>query len=248
MFCAKCGAEIKPTDAFCLKCGAENKLRQATPAQPIQNPAPTAPRPTQYTAPAAPNPVNRSMPAAPSYPNMAPVPGNTPAPAAPAEKKDKKKLFIILGAAALALILMITLFARCFGPKAVVRRAMNGLIHQNAKKIIRTLPEEIVDEWELDSDYFEDEFEEMEEEYEDDYGENYRISFEILGTQKIDGKEFRNLKDHLEDFYRMDSDRITAAKTVFVLIKIKGSEGRNFRVWSYSVVKYQGKWYMTNTP
>lgn len=261
MFCSKCGAEMKPTDAFCLKCGTENRPAapaqpfrgtipaSPNPAQPAQNPAPAAAYPAQNAASPAPNSAYR---AAPAYPNPAPVPGYSTYPAAPAEKKKKKALPIILSAAVLALILTAILIGRCFGPKAAARRFMRAYSTMRAKKIVNLLPKDMIEKIEdykdvdIDDyiDELEDELEDFDDELKDEFGDNYRISFKILDTEKIDGKDFRNLKEECEDYYGLDEDRITAAKTVYGLLKFKGSEGREYETNELTVVKYKGKWYV----
>lgn len=219
MFCEKCGAEMKPTDAFCLKCGAPN---------------PASAQPTPAAAPA---------------PGYAPMPA---APAAPEEKKSKKTLFTIIGAAAVAALLLLIIVCRCTGPNAAARRYMRAYSNLRAKKIVKMLPKDYIEgvedirDCDRDDliDDLEDEFDDFKDELEDEYGDNYRWTYEILKSKKIDGKRFRQLKHYYEEYYDMDGDRITAAKTVYVLNKYKGSKDLDYDVDGLTLIKYKGKWYV----
>lgn len=243
MFCAKCGAEMKPTDAFCLKCGTENKNRQAVLAQPIQNPVPVSPRPAQYAAPVAPSAVYRSEPPVQPYPASASV-----------EKKEKKKWPIVLGAI-LGSLLLIILVSRCFGPKAAVRRYLRAYKNQNAGKVVRLAPKEVLEYYDdkRDIDYddlvemLEDRFEISYESREKHYGDNYRVKYEVVGVDNVDGKEARELRDRYEESYDMDGDRIGGIKTVYVLVKISGSEKTTYNVSTFTAINYKGKWYVMDT-
>ena len=106
MNCKRCGNPLAPGSVFCPNCGTKNEPV----ANPYPNPAPTraaAPTPAAPTyaapTPAAPTAAAPTY-AAPAYPGYA----------APAPKKSKKKLFLIIGAAVacvavIALVLILVL-------------------------------------------------------------------------------------------------------------------------------------------
>ena len=223
MFCGKCGTQNPDTAAFCKSCGTRLNS-QVKPA------AKTVTKTTART-------------------QMQP---QTEHPAPKHKRRQDKKIGLIAVAAVIAVVLVLTIVL--FGGrsyKATVKQFFNATFDVDGKAIVKLIPDDLVDYVLDESGYDEDELDEMiadiEDEFEDQIasikrylGDDWDVSYKIISTEDIKGKDLKDLKEDYKDI----GVKISAAKDVEMELTIKAGETENSNTITISLIKVGRSWYL----
>lgn len=125
----------------------------------------------------------------------------------------------------------------------------DGAFGADVDKLLKAMPEEVVEEIE-DSDYMdiddlEDMLDELLEEMEDEYGKRVKVSYKVEDKKELSEKKLDALKDELKDSYGISKKDVKKAMELELEVTIKGSEDKDSNDMEVVVVKIGGKWYMS---
>lgn len=157
----------------------------------------------------------------------------------------KTKKFAFLGAIAAVVILVAVLVVSLFfGPKAVVKKYMRGMINENAKKVVNCMPSFL---WE-DKDEKDEAIEDYQDMLEGMYSDYDKVKFEIKDVHKLSKNERETLESYLEtleetnDKYKVGAIKVNKARIVEVKVTIKDGGDTIRKNMEILVVKYKGQW------
>ena len=77
----------------------------------------------------------------------------------------------------------------------------------------------------------------------EEYGEDYKVTCEILSKEKMSAEELKEGQEAFEEYYGLDSKKLTDAYNLEFEITFKGSEGEESVVQNAVAYKYDGTWY-----
>lgn len=214
-YCVNCGSEINGT-AFCTKCGAK--------------------------APEDVNPIPETPVTDPYNPYQPPV------------QKNNGKIIAIAGAAVAAIVVVVVAVSLIAGRgyKSVVKQYMNAMKKGNAKKIVSLMPKKMVksiadDEYDGDKDeMIEDLDEELEEVIslaEDNGAKMSKMTYKIIDSEDLTGKDLKNEIEEYEDEYGI---KIKKAKEVTVKATMPVDGEKESTKLTIEVVKIGGSWYIVD--
>lgn len=182
--------------------------------------------------------------AATSAPNVVPPKsGNT------IDFKNPKILAI--GAAVLAVVVLISVFTLFFGGqsyKTAVNSFMDGIFEGNGSKILKALPDDVVDMMCEEEDMTEREMarelsetmEEFTESFDYLVGEDWTVDYEIVDTDDYSRSDLRDLQEIYEE---IDID-VKDAMTVIVELTVEADGESETLDMEIGVVKIGGSWYV----
>ncbi len=224
--CINCGVENEESSAFCAKCGSSLQAN--------------APEPAPETNEAAPEVATEGTPES--------------TPEKPKSKFDeildklkiKKRDVMLLGGVAIAAVILIIALSIIFpGPKAVVRKCLNGIENGNAKAIVNCMPSYL---WDNDREEKEDAIDSMQDMLDELDIES--LKYEIKRVKKYDKddvEDWRDDNDILEEWYdELDVEDITAIREVKVKVTAKVDGERNSDTIEVILIKYKGQWKIYN--
>lgn len=227
-FCTKCGATLEDNAAFCTLCG--EKFDTAAEAAPAANNGEETIL-DKFKANANAEGIKKLK----ENPNFA--------------------KFVGIGAAALALIIIIAILSSILGSgyKKPVKNLFKGLEDGDAKSLMKAMHEIQIDNMKDASDMtkkeLEDELDDMLEEIhdlmEDEYGKKFKISYKIVDEDKLDKDDLKDLEDELEDDWDEKKLKVTKAYELDIEYEIKGKDDDDAKEMSLTVAKVNGDWCLT---
>lgn len=172
----------------------------------------------------------------------------TTEPAKKSVKLDPKNIKVIGAAVVVVLVLFFIFGGR--GPEKTVKQYMKATLKGNAKKIVKLMPKDIVDEAAEQEDMTKKELiEELDETLDEalEYMEDYKISYEIDDVDDIKGEELSELKDELKEM-GLAKKKVKAAKEVEVEVSVREKGASKDEAMTNSttvtVVKIGRNWYL----
>ncbi|MBQ6570347.1 MAG: zinc ribbon domain-containing protein [Clostridia bacterium] len=224
MFCGNCGHQNDDNMAFCTECGS--------PLTVIEQPQPQ-PQP-QY------QPQYQPQPVAAGFPGKSFITGLS-------EKNKKIGMITVAGIAVLLIILLISLFGGR-GYKSTVKKFVKYQFDGNAKGIVNMMPKKLLREFMDEEDMskrelieeLEESLEESREYLEDYYGDHLKVTCKIKNDRNIRGDDLDDIKEDYEDY----DIKVSAAKSVRITLKIKGSDDSTSIPMTIPVVKIGNSWYV----
>ena len=247
MHCTKCGSELPAGSAFCANCGSRVEppveAPQTPPAAPQGGFTPNA-APAQPQAPAAPQGGYAPNAASQGFtPNPAPAyaaAGYTPAPAA-AAKKPNKNIFIIIGAAiaAILVILLLCKFVIFNSPTTVAKNYLKAYLNGDYIKSYKytygpTFNESLGIQAALSDTSKSDLKKEVtdaqkdkKDSLKDTYGSNYKIKIGKIEKEKVDKDQIKEYISYWNESLdsRLDNDKLSSAqKRIIKKYKVKDSQ------------------------
>jgi len=91
----------------------------------------------------------------------------------------------------------------------------------------------------------EKEFEDQLQTLEKEYGKNLKVEFVILDKEELDNYDLDNLKDTLEENYNIPKKSVTNAFELEIEATIKGTDDEDTQEQDMTIVKIDGKWYIS---
>lgn len=174
----------------------------------------------------------------------------TTEPAKKSVKLDPKNIKVIGAAVVVVLVLFFIFGGR--GPEKTVKQYMKATLKGNAKKIVKLMPKDMVDEALEQADMSKKEFiEELDEMLDEavEYMEDYKVSYEIDDVDDIKGEELSELKDELKEM-GVAKKKVKAAKEVEVEMSIREKGASKDEAMSNSmtvtVIKIGRNWYLAD--
>lgn len=158
--------------------------------------------------------------------------------------KDPKVLGVL---AVVAVILVFFLFGgRSY--KSAVNDFMDGVLDANGSKILKCIPDKLIDEAMDESgmskkemgNYLADNLGSMFE-YLDRYFDDWSISYKITGTEKYDSDDLADIKEDYKDEYGV---RVKDAMIVKIELTIKADGNKESQTMDLGVIKVGGSWYV----
>lgn len=232
-FCGNCGKELADDEMFCPDCGMQSESE-------VVNEQSEAVVDEQIVA--------NDVPEVESAPLSD---GNDDV------KDGKKKTKTIIAAVVAVVVLILAVFgiASCSStnssPKNVVKKmekvfnlkgvSVNDVIKICDPIVAKELKEEIKDDKDIKDD-FKDNLKEAREEIEDEYGKNAKIKLKIKSEKNI--KKSDSTYEYIEEYFEDEDLKLQAAKNIKVEMSVKGSDGNDEDVTTFTVVKVKGKWYL----
>lgn len=175
---------------------------------------------------------------------------SAPAAASPNDKNRKVGMIAVGVAVVIVIGLVIALFGgRSY--KATVKKYVNASFEPDAKAIMKLFPKKMLDYAMEEEGYDDDDLDALIDEGNDalqsqiDYieeylGKDWKLSYEIVSTENIKGRELKELKDGYKD---MDI-KVSAAKSVEVEFTVKAGETENSNSMNISLIKVGRSWYL----
>lgn len=172
-------------------------------------------------------------------------------PSAPLVNPNKNKIIglSVVGVVALAVIILLVSLLGGRGYKATVNKFVDAIFSANAKAIVNLMPKKIVDDAIDDGGYDNKSelIEEGEEALQDAlsylhliYGDDWKIKRKIEDSEDITDRELRNIKEDYEEY----DVKVTAAKTVEVVITFKADGDEQSNTMYVNVIKVGSSWYI----
>lgn len=172
---------------------------------------------------------------------------------APSSTDNNRKIGIIaVAAAGVVLLLLLVLVFSGRGWKKTVKQYMNAMFKGDVKKIVKLIPDKVIDEamdeegW--DKDDFNDEIKDLSKEIQDTYEwleELYdgklKLSYEIDDVDDIKGDELEDLQDHYDDEYDV---KVSAAKLVEIEMTMKVGKEKETTDMELQLIKVGRSWYI----
>lgn len=202
-------------------------------------------RQAQAAAQQPPPPVSQ-MPPQPVYgqPVYAPQPG---------VKKGNKA--ILIGVAAVAVVLVVVLCLVLFsgpGYKGAVDTLIAVNFRGEAGKLEKLAPKEYWDYIEeqydqsLDDikDSFDDNFENYMDSMEDDLGTNIRVTYKITEAEKMDASDLKSLKSAITNYLDISKSAISEAYKLSIEFTARGSEDSDENDADLVAVRINNNWYL----
>lgn len=160
--------------------------------------------------------------------------------------RDPKTLGIIAGAVAVFLLLFLVFGGQSY--KSAVDNMLDGIFDGNGNKIMKALPDEVIEVMADESgmskremaDYLEDTLGEMVEELEYYVGDDWSVSHKITGTRNYDLSDMRYIREDYEEI----GIEIKEAKIVEVELTIKAFGMSETTDMEIGVIKVGGSWYV----
>lgn len=167
---------------------------------------------------------------------------------------QNRKVGIIVFAALVGVVMITILYilgGRSY--KSTINKYFEATINADAKKIIKLIPESVIEEALKEEGYEKKEkklfIEEGEKKLQesidtinDTAGEDWKLTHEIIDTEDITGKDLKEVKEDYEDL----NIKISKAKKVEVKIKIKpaDSDKENTATTKLYLIKSGRNWYL----
>ena len=222
-FCANCGATLADESKFCPTCGAKVK-----PVEPVEEIPQTEEVVTEAAEPSEAATRTVSI----KVPNFKVLINKIGA--------EKLKLFGIIGGAAVAAIIVISVLISVLfpSPKAILKKGLDAMVDSNARQLVSVLPSFI---YELDDDMTKNDYIEMlEESMEDSYMED--IKYEIRKIEDASSSEKKSLKESFDLLEEMYDDFDASDITGYKKAKVRIDDGDDTYTREFTLIKYNGKW------
>ena len=155
--------------------------------------------------------------------------------------KDVKKLAIIGGSIAAAVIAIIVILSSIIGGryKSPIKKYFKGLNKCDADTFVAAYPDFL----KKDETYKDKTLTERKKNLEKTYGDNVKYKYSILKKTKIEKKDLEKVKDEIKDKYK-ESVKVTKGFKVKVKQTIKGKKDYDYATDYMYVYKIDGKWYL----
>ncbi len=167
------------------------------------------------------------------------------------DKNRKVGIIVAVAAVVVALVVVLAIVLGGSGYKKPVKNFFDGFFDMDMAKVVKTMPEEYLEE-EMDyygyemnemDEFIEEYNEDLEEELEeliDEIGE-FDVSYKFLNDEDIDGSDLRDIQDEYDDDYNIEVD---AAKNVQVLLTVESEDGTESTTVDVPLIKADGSWYI----
>ena len=166
-----------------------------------------------------------------------------------------KKFLPAIGAAAVALILVIVLLISLIfggGYKKAIDNYLAVNFDGKVSKIDDLAPKAYWEWYEDENDEsikdikeeFEDEWDDRKDNLEDEYGKRVRVSYKIKDKDKLSKKKLDKIAEALNDQYDIRENSVKKAYKLELELKIKGSEDDDEDDVELTAVKIGAKWYL----
>lgn len=161
------------------------------------------------------------------------------------KSKDVKKLAIIGGGIAVAVVALIVLIVSIVGGryKAPIKNYYKGLNKCDASTYMKAFPEFVNDK--VNKNLDDDDLKDDKKDDEKVYGDNIKYSYKILKKTKIDKDDLKNVQEYVEKTYD-EKVKITKGFKVKIEAKTKGKDDYSYGTMTEYVYKIDGKWYKMN--
>lgn len=222
-FCANCGATLADESKFCPTCGAKVKPVEAEEQIPQTEE-------TANGAAASAEPVTRTVSV--KVPNFKAIIDKI--------GMEKVKLIGIIGGAAIAVIVVISILISVLfpSPKAILKKGLDAMVDSNARQLVNVLPSFIYD---MDEDMTKNDYIEMlEESMEDSYMED--VKYEIRKIEDASSSEKKSLKEGFELLEEINDDFDASDITGYKKAKVRFDDGDDTYTREFTLIKYKGKW------
>lgn len=170
---------------------------------------------------------------------------------APAAKKEVPvKKLIILGSIAAVIVALIVWVIVAAGPDRALDRyeqVVNGkgkiadLYPDKYLSYVKDVTGKSKNDW-LDDK--KDGYEENLDEYKDEYGSNVKIDYTVVEKKNLSKDDYEDLKEYLEDNYKIKENTVKGAVRMAVRKDIKGKDGNTFTYFEVMAVNINGYWYV----
>ena len=162
-------------------------------------------------------------------------------------KTDKRVLYGSIGVGAVVVVLLLVfIITTLFDPaKAVVRKYANAMVDMDAGKIVELYHEDYLENGYFDEDGMEEmldaAFEALEDK--DYYYKKFKIDSDY---KKYDKDDVEDLAEALEESYDIDEKDVQAARRYTIRFTVDDDGDKDDEKIKITVVKIDGKWYLTN--
>ena len=222
-FCVNCGATLADESKFCPTCGAKVKPVEAEGQIPQTEEAVNGAAASEGTA-------TRTVSVkVPDFKALIDKIG-----------MDKIKLYGIIGGAAIAVIVVISILISVLfpSPKAILKKGLDAMVDSNARQLVSVLPSFI---YELDDDLTKNDYIEiLEESMEDSYLED--VKYEIRKIEDASSSEKKSLKETFEYLEEINDDFDASDITGYKKAKVRIDDGDDTYTKEFILIKYKGKW------
>lgn len=222
MFCRKCGQQISGNEKFCPGCGAPVvKIQQGNQVPPSGNAR---------------------------QGNQAPPPGNTRQGGQTAPKKRPPYLAIgLIAAIIIVVIVAVKLLLPSDNYEKPVENMMKAMETQDAKLLMKTMPDELydymADEMGMDRDQIEEQLEYVVSEIAEDYDGKVKIKYEIEDAQKLKKSQISEIEEELNGCITVEEGK---RLDLYMEIYIDGEQVEEYDE-TIDVIKVGRKWYLDPT-
>lgn len=160
--------------------------------------------------------------------------------------RDPKTIGIIAGAVAVILLLFLMFGGQSY--KSAVNNMLDGIFDGNGNKIMKALPDEVIEAMADESgmtkremtEYLEENLGEVVEQLNYYVGDDWSVSHKITGTSSYDMSEMRYIREDYEEI----GVKIKEAKIVEVELTIKAFGMSETTDMEIGVIKVGGSWYV----
>lgn len=222
-FCANCGATLADESKFCPTCGA--KVKTVEPVEEI-------PQTEEVVNGAAASAGTATRTVSVKVPDFKAIIDKI--------GMEKVKLFGIIGGAAIAVIVVISILISVLfpSPKAILKKGLDAMVDSNARQLVSVLPSFI---YELDDDLTKNDYIEiLEESMEDSYLED--VKYEIRKIEDVSSSEKKSLKENFEYLEEINDDFDASDITGYKKAKVRIDDGDDTYTKDFILIKYKGKW------
>lgn len=165
------------------------------------------------------------------------------------QNKDMTKLVGIAAVAVVFLLVFVLFGGR--GYKSTIKQYFNATMDGNAKKIVKLLPNKVVDYALEDGGYEKDELDDLIEDVGEElqysiamldtfFGDNWKATYKIAETEKLTGDDLEDIRKE----YKEIGVRVSAAKEVKLDLQFKYGDTEQSDTMYVDLIKVGRSWYL----